>query len=75
MARKKRCKAIITRSMFDQICMMYSQYRKYKTVAGVPCTDVFDLYKVINAELHMHKSERTLRRIYRGEFDRNAFPV
>lgn len=75
MARKKICKTVITQSMYDRICDLYAQYRKAHIVEGVECADVFDLYKMINAELHMHKSERTLRRIYRGEYDRNAFPA
>jgi hypothetical protein len=75
MARKKSCKTVITQSMYDRICDLYAQYRKARVVEGIACADVFDLYKVMNAELHMHKSERTLRRIYRREYDRSSFPA
>lgn len=74
--RKPICKTPITQHKYDTICMLYQEYKENsKMVCGMLCRNVFDLYSLMNNLMGTHYSERTLRRIYRGEYDRDAFPA
>lgn len=73
MSRKKPCPVHITDEMYDEIHAMYRQYRKTRQVGFFKLESIFELHRLINHKFNMHKSERTLRRIYRNEFPREHF--
>jgi hypothetical protein len=75
MKRKPICLVQLTRDNYDDIQLWYAAYRtKGSKVLGATCSDIYDLIRLINRNLGTNKSERTLRRIWRNEYERDAFP-
>ena len=75
MKRKPNCKVQLTRNNYDDIQLWYTAYlAKGHKVLGTVCNDINDLIQIINFALGTTKSERTLRRIWRNEYERDLFP-
>jgi len=75
MKRKPNCAVQLTRNNYDDIQVWYTAYRaKGHRVLGTVCSDIADLIRLINHTLGTNKSERTLRRIWRNEYERDLFP-
>ena len=75
MRRKPICQIQLTRENYDDINVWYNAYcSKGHKVLGKTCEDIHDLIRLINHKLGTDKSERTLRRIWRNEYERDTFP-
>jgi len=75
MHRKPICRKILNQTQYLQIQRYYKEYRKEGTVRGHKLADINDLIDVINFVFNCNKSERTLRRIWRNEYDISMFPT
>ena len=75
MKRKPICHVVLNQSQYLNIQRYYQEYRKQGTVLGHRVVGIDHFIDVINYAFGCNKSERTLRRIWRGEHDITMFPA
>lgn len=73
MTRKAICHIELNQTQYLSIQRYYREYKKNSTVLGHKLESIHDLIDTINTAFSCNKSERTLRRIWRGEYDISMF--